>query len=46
MCTEWLIPQQDFNPRSRKGSDRNRLRTGFFDFYFNPRSRKGSDLRA
>ena len=33
----------DFNPRSRKGSDRGQKPTRFSSSYFNPRSRKGSD---
>ena len=32
-----------FNPRSRKGSDSNRLFIQLYHIHFNPRSRKGSD---
>ena len=34
----------DFNPRSREGSDVQRMCQIGFSFYFNPRSREGSDL--
>ena len=40
------LDADNFNPRSRKGSDKSRL--GFASarmFNFNPRSRKGSDVR-
>ena len=37
-------PLQDFNPRSREGSDNPVLVTRAEQQYFNPRSREGSDL--
>ena len=33
----------DFNPHSRKGSDRQAFIGSFRDYHFNPHSRKGSD---
>ena len=35
---------EDFNPRSREGSDRGRQQGRRKHFYFNPRSREGSDV--
>ena len=35
----------NFNPRSRKGSDKYMLGRYILDGNFNPRSRKGSDLK-
>ena len=37
------VIQQNFNPRSREGSDRLVRQKLFFGLYFNPRSREGSD---
>ena len=40
------LPDGDFNPRSREGSDFNRFFHFHFSFYFNPRSREGSDPKV
>ena len=40
-----LVIKQDFNPRSRKGSDHFPAISCRIQRYFNPRSRKGSDRR-
>ena len=37
------VPEQDFNPRSREGSDRGQGNKIFQRRNFNPRSREGSD---
>ena len=38
-----VFPVDDFNPRSREGSDRRAQRMSCSYYYFNPRSREGSD---
>ena len=38
-----LRTKKDFNPRSRKGNDLERVRTKKMRIDFNPRSRKGND---
>ena len=37
------VPEQDFNPRSREGSDLKTVYHTLQKIYFNPRSREGSD---
>ena len=40
------LPREDFNPRSRVGSDKTSFKVALHSFDFNPRSRVGSDLNA
>ena len=44
MCTTRKIKADDFNPRSREGSDMLIFPWTFYDHDFNPRSREGSDV--
>ena len=39
-----VISQDDFNPRSREGSDEVTDKWMILKNYFNPRSREGSDV--
>ena len=38
------LPSDNFNPRSREGSDLSVVHCSFVNLYFNPRSREGSDV--